>query len=166
MIELKINFKFFKLEMLIGGKVKPWFKSEITEEGETPKNTNQENNSFDENIGEKTPVTHISELAQQYQKELNTNQAFPPETSTPPSSVSETYINRSDVSSFTSEPIFLPKTEGIYDIGGKDSDPIGAEYEDYPDVEIISDDYEVRLEKATKLANQRYATYKETHDIN
>lgn len=172
MIELKIQLKYFKLEMLIGKKSTPWFKrenadtGEIAEEGESPINTHQEDNPYENSFDEymvQTPNTQISELAQKYQAELN-NQGFPPETKTPPSTVLDINTNRAVVSS-TSSSISLSKNEGIYDIGDIDDDPMSEDYKDYPDVEIMDDEYEVRLMKATKLANQRYATYKETHNI-
>ena len=171
MIELKIRFKYFKLEMVIGREKSntptPWFtKPDKDVSLDTPINTHQEI-FFDEYMDDKTPATHITHLAEKYQAELN-NVGFPPETKTPPSTVLDTHTNRAVVSSFTPSSIFLPENEsveGLYNIGSEDDDPMGDEYKDYPDVEIINDEYEVRLEKVTKLANQRYSTYKETHGI-
>ncbi|HSQ90145.1 hypothetical protein [Romboutsia sp.] len=166
MIELKINFKHFKLEMVIGAN-KPWFtkalanKEEQIETGiETPIHTHQD----EEEIHIKK--THISEIAKKYQTELNTNQAFPPKDFTPPSKALDEIHNknRSDVSSFTSDSIFLHEN-GLYEIGNENDDKLGTTFDDFPDVEIIDDDYETRLAKSVKLMNQRYATYKETHDI-
>ena len=178
MIELKIQFKYFNLEMIIGKKANPWMANlakadegernepcDLTEE--SPISTHQEI-YFDEYMVDKAPATHITHLAEKYQTELN-NQGFPPETKTPPmSTVLDTHTNRADVSSFTPSSISLPENEtiaGLYNIGSEEDDLMSKGYEAYPDVEIINDEYEVRLEKVTKLANQRYATYKETHNI-
>ena len=176
MIEIKMQFKYFNLEMFIGKRKgvtpnlhSPWFtKADEDVPLDNPIDTHQEI-YFDEYIDEKTPTTHITQLAEKYQTELNTNQGFPPETKTPPmSTVLDTHTNRADVSSFTPSSISLPENEtiaGLYNIGSEEDDLMAKDFENYPDVEIIDDEYEVRLTKATKLANQRYATYKETHNI-
>lgn len=166
MIEIKIKFKYFNFELLIGNTVNndspspnPWWKNN---KGEIPNEEDEDIIANQEEVDEEIHwKTHISEMANKYQTELNT-QAIPSK-----SNLDSININRSDVSSLSSEPIFLHQNKDIYGIYNidKDNDELRTVYNDYPDVEIIDDEYEKQLSRATKRANQRYATYKDTHDI-
>lgn len=176
MIELKINFKYFKLEMLIGEKgslINPWHKveesvradkgDEVAEEHTLPKNAYQEDYSDEKDYGnylESSP-TQITELAEKYHNEL-LNKVSPPK---PSSQGLDTYNNRASASSSVAfDPTFFETNmDGLYELSKEDH--LSEQFEDLPDVEIIDDEYETGLMRATKLANQRYLAYKESHGI-
>lgn len=177
MIELKINLGVFYLELHMGSKAKlsslsSWFKlPKKADEGVPPKfdkptSIREVENSFDEEeYFDDIPKTHISEIAEKYAKQLETesNIAFPPSTPL------ESAINDigADVHSSTASDsdFFNPKVvkSGIYSL--EEDDHLLDEFSDLPDVEIITDDYELQLEEVAKKVNNRYLAFKESHGI-
>lgn len=193
MIKLIVSFKYFDLKLKIGYNknvdIEPSKEvpPPLTEEGENeytppgfspPLNYDDGNNEYGENNTSKEDLsyldveTDISKMAKQYEDELNNGVGIV---------VPPPYKTGADVkmNGHLSAPFCLPKTvegvdstlipdiryEGLYDIGDTSSDYMAEEFKDYPVVEMVTDDYEIRLQRSMEMANQRYMTYKDTHEI-
>lgn len=151
MIEIKIE----NVHIHVGSlkdleNISPWFNlpskvEESADRGDYSADTGVEEQiktniiSFDVDT---LPNTHISEIAKQYASELNSSK-----------SSSE---NKSQPSML--DPYFFDKDEnGLYDLSKQDH--LEGQYNDIPDVEIVTDEYERQMQQVVERANLRYATY-------
>lgn len=189
-INLEINlFNVFNLQLKIGNNK----NVSVTSSGvDTPSSITDEcdaytppldenytpNNSFVENCSNYDMLSHlttssnISEIATQYENELKNISNDNDKIVVPP--FLKNGADKKETEENLSAPFSLGENvesvenisyEGLYDIGDTSSDYMSEEFKDYPCVELVDDGYELRLENALKLANQRYATYRETHDL-
>lgn len=150
MIEIKIENVNIHIKSVNDlEKVSSWFNlpNNIKESADTSDYTRTYNNadaSIEEQINTNNPFdvdslpnTHISEIAKQYADELNSSNKRQPS---------------------ILDPYFFDKDEnGLYDLSKQDH--LEGEYNDIPDVEIVTDEYEKQMQQVVERANLRYATY-------
>lgn len=104
------------------------------------------NKSFSDMLDE-LPKTQISELAEQYTNELNSKKVkFP--------------SDKNETKSIEKTESFVPDSDGLYDL--KEYDHLKSSYDDMPDVEIITDEYEKQMQGVVERANLRYALYQQS----
>lgn len=150
MIEIKIENVHIHIKSVNDlEKVSSWFNlpSNIKESSNTNGYSHTYNNAdtgIEEQINTNNPFdvdslpnTHISEIAKQYTNELNSSNKRQPSMLNPYS--------------------FDRDENGLYDLSKQDH--LEGEYNDIPDVEIVTDEYEKQMQQVVERANLRYATY-------
>lgn len=175
MIKLQIRTKRVKLDLTLGNE-------QIAEEGGlpsadkgnnsekpievpsdvtpnvTPEEFDEANDLYEELINKLNEKTHITDIAHQYEQELNSN---PSDVGGKITSVTNFEFPPPPMTRAYNKPSTHLNNDNLYDLTG-DKDHLSKEFSDenlYPSVEIIDDSFERQLEKVGIAQNQRYLTY-------